>query len=79
MPCSAARARARAARGAQPAYGALDDAIEVVRHVDAWYAGQLKALYADLDAAAPIDASGVIGWHRGELGAPARASRPPWC
>ena len=57
------------AHGEQAAYGALDDAIEVVRHVDAWYTTQLKALYAELDAAAPIDASGVIGWHRGELGA----------
>ncbi len=51
------------------AYGAVDDAIEGVRHVDAWYAGQLKLLYADLDATAPIDSSGVIGWHRGELAA----------
>ena len=57
------------ARGDASAYGALGDAIEVVRHVDAWYAGQLKALYADLDGASPIEASGVIGWHRGELGA----------
>lgn len=57
------------ARGELSAYGALDDAIEVVRHVDAWYAGQLKSLYADLDGSSPIDASGVIGWHRGELGA----------
>lgn len=54
--------------GSRPAaYGALDDAIEVVRHVDGWYAAQLKALYADLDAAAPLGESGVIGWHRGEL------------
>ena len=57
------------ARGDASAYGALGDAIEVVRHVDAWYAAQLKALYADLDGSSPIDASGVIGWHRGELGA----------
>jgi hypothetical protein len=49
------------------AHTALDDSIEVVRHVDAWYAAQLKGLYAELDAASPIDASGVIGWHRGEL------------
>lgn len=56
-------------RGEPSAYGAMDDAIDVVRHVDAWYAGQLKALYADLDGSSPIDASGVIGWHRGELGA----------
>ena len=55
--------------GEQAAYGALDDAIQVVRHVDAWYAAQLKGLYARLDEAAPIDASGVIGWHRGELDA----------
>ena len=57
------------AGGATAAYGALDDAIEVVRHVDSWYAGQLKTLYAELDASSPIDASGVIGWHRGELAA----------
>ena len=55
------------ARGEHPAYAALDDSIEVVRHVDHWYAAQLKTLYADLDAASPIDASSVIGWHRGEL------------
>jgi hypothetical protein len=67
---SEAGARGEAlARGDASAYGALGDAIEVVRHVDAWYAGQLKALYADFDEASPIDASGVIGWHRGELGA----------
>ena len=50
-----------------PAYGALDDAVASVRHVDAWYSGQLKALYARFDEESPIDASGVIGWHRGEL------------
>jgi hypothetical protein len=55
------------ARGEHPAYAALDDSIEVVRHVDTWYATQLKGLYAELDAAAPINASGVMGWHRGEL------------
>ena len=55
------------AREEHPAYAALDDSIEVVRHVDSWYAAQLKLLYAELDAAAPIDASSVIGWHRGEL------------
>ena len=36
-------------------FDALDDAVEVVRHVDRWYAGKLKELYADLDATAPID------------------------
>ena len=50
-------------------FDALDDAVEVVRHVDRWYAGKLKELYADLDATAPIDDSGVIGWHRGEIAA----------
>jgi hypothetical protein len=55
--------------GESAAYGALDDAIEVVRHVDAWYAGQLKTLYGELDASSPTDASSVIGWHRGELAA----------
>ena len=34
------------ARGEATAYAALDDSIEVVRHVDRWYAGQLKGLYA---------------------------------
>lgn len=54
-------------RGEVTAYAALDDSIEVVRHVDRWYAAQLKELYAELDAAAPIESSGVIAWHRGEL------------
>jgi len=59
---------ARRRTGGEPAaYGALDDAVTAVRHVDAWYAAQLKERYAELDAAAPIEASGVIGWHRGEL------------
>jgi hypothetical protein len=51
------------------AFGALDDAVETVRHVDAWYAAQLKVLYAELDERAPLDDSGVIGWHRGEIAA----------
>jgi hypothetical protein len=54
-------------RDDHPAHAALDDSIEVVRHVDAWYGGQLKALYAEFDEATPIDSSGVIAWHRGEL------------
>src|SRR6476661_5793573 len=37
--------------------------------LDGVYAVQLKTLYAELDASSPIDASGVIGWHRGELAA----------
>lgn len=53
--------------GAHTAYGAVDDAVEAVRHVDAWYGAQLKNLYAELDAAAPLDSSGVIAWHRGEI------------
>ncbi|WP_406829568.1 hypothetical protein ABEG17_11240 [Pedococcus sp. KACC 23699] len=55
------------ASGPRAAYGAVDDAVEVVRHVDAWYSAQLKTLYAELDAAAPLDSSGVIAWHRGEI------------
>jgi hypothetical protein len=55
------------ARDDHPAHAALDDSIAVVRHVDNWYGTELKNLYAEIDAAAPIDASGVIGWHRGEL------------
>jgi hypothetical protein len=50
-----------------PAYGALDDAVESVRRLDAWYSTRLKGLYAEIDAAAPLDSSGVIGWHRGEI------------
>jgi hypothetical protein len=65
---AAARLEAGAA-GEAPAYGALDDAVDSVRRLDAWYSASLKGLYADLDAAAPLDSSGVIGWHRGELGA----------
>ena len=53
--------------GTHTAYGAVDDAVEAVRHVDAWYAAQLKNLYGELDAAAPLDSSGVIAWHRGEI------------
>jgi hypothetical protein len=53
--------------GGAPAYGALDDAVESVRRLDSWYSATLKGLYAELDGAAPLDASGVIGWHRGEL------------
>ena len=55
------------ARDEHPAHAALDDSIAVVRHVDNWYGTELKNLYAEIDAAAPIDGSGVIGWHRGEL------------
>lgn len=55
------------APGTTAAFGAVDDAVEAVRHVDAWYGAQLKTLYADLDAAAPLDSSGVIAWHRGEI------------
>jgi hypothetical protein len=62
--------RARGEGSGEPAsFGAVDDAVEGVRHVDAWYAAQLKGLYADLDAAAPLDSSGVIAWHRGEISA----------
>jgi hypothetical protein len=55
--------------GEAPAFGALDDAVESVRRLDGWYSARLKRLYAELDEAAPLDSSGVIGWHRGEIGA----------
>ncbi|MEO7070182.1 MAG: hypothetical protein ABI131_06785 [Nostocoides sp.] len=51
------------------AYGALDDAIEVVRHVDAWYLAQLASLYEDADLVDRAVVSDVIGWHRGEIAA----------
>ena len=41
-----------------------------VRDVDDWYAGELDdALPLDARATAPLDESGAIGWHRGEIGA----------
>lgn len=49
------------------AYGALDDAIDVVRHVDAWYLERLGALYADEDLVDSAASSEVIHWHRGEI------------
>lgn len=61
------REGARRGRGDVAAYGALDDAVDVVRHVDAWYLERLKDLYRELDATAPTSASEVIGWHRGEI------------
>ena len=44
-------------------------AIEAVREVDRWYAAELAGLYASLRATARRDESGIIGWHRGEVGA----------
>ncbi len=55
------------ADGDDTAYGALDDAIEVVRHVDDWYLARLGALYDDGDLVERAATSGVIGWHRGEI------------
>jgi hypothetical protein len=66
---AAAARREAGGLGETPAYGALDDAVESVRRLDSWYSASLKSLYVELDAAAPLDSSGVIGWHRGELGA----------
>jgi len=65
------RAREGVGRGASSAVAAaaVDDAVESVRHLDAWYAAQLKSLYTRLDEQAPIDESGVIAWHRGEIAA----------
>jgi hypothetical protein len=48
-------------------FGAVDDAIEGVRAVDRWYLHALRDVYGEFAAASPIDASGVIGWHRGEI------------
>jgi hypothetical protein len=58
--------------GDSPAYGAVDDAVESVRRLDGWYSDRLKLLYGEIDAVAPIDESGVIGWHRGEIEATLR-------
>lgn len=44
-------------------------AIEAVRDVDKWYAAAVADLRASLRAATSPDASGIIGWHRGEVGA----------
>ncbi|MEO7754520.1 MAG: Type 1 glutamine amidotransferase-like domain-containing protein [Terracoccus sp.] len=48
---------------------AEEAAVAAVRDVDAWYAGELATLHAALDAAAPREESGPIGWHRGEINA----------
>jgi hypothetical protein len=66
---AAAARREAGGEAGPPAYGALDDAVEAVRHLDRWYATQLKALYTRFDGESPVEASGVIGWHRGEIGA----------
>ena len=44
-------------------------AIDAVREVDRWYAAELAELYRSVRATAPLDESGTIGWHRGEIGA----------
>ena len=48
---------------------AEEAAIEAVREVDRWYAGQLDELYGAARATAAQDGSGTVGWHRGEIGA----------
>ncbi len=48
---------------------AEEAALEAVREVDRWYAAELDELYRSVRATAPLDESGTIGWHRGEIGA----------
>ena len=48
---------------------AEEAALEAVRAVDRWYAAELADLYGSVRATAPRDESGIIGWHRGEIGA----------
>ncbi|KRC92879.1 hypothetical protein ASE25_06195 [Terrabacter sp. Root85] len=48
---------------------AEESAMEAVREVDRWYAAELEELYGSVRATAPLDESGTIGWHRGEIGA----------
>jgi len=48
---------------------AEESAMEAVREVDRWYAAELDELYGSVRATAPLDESGTIGWHRGEIGA----------
>jgi cyanophycinase-like exopeptidase len=48
---------------------AEEAALEAVREVDRWYAAELADLYGSVRATAPRDESGIIGWHRGEIGA----------
>ena len=48
---------------------AEESAMEAVREVDRWYAAELDELYRSVRATAPLDESGTIGWHRGEIGA----------
>jgi len=48
---------------------AEEAAVESVRDVDKWYAAAVAELHATLRAATSPDTSGIIGWHRGEIGA----------
>ena len=48
---------------------AEEAAVAAVREVDRWYAAELDELYRSVRATAPLDESGTIGWHRGEIGA----------
>ncbi|HET7399153.1 MAG TPA: hypothetical protein VFJ94_11605 [Intrasporangium sp.] len=48
---------------------AVEAAIAAVRDVDTWYAGQLKELYREVDAAAPPEQSEPIARHRSEIDA----------
>lgn len=57
----------RRSSGHGTAEAALEDAVEAVRRLDAWYSARLKELYRELDAQATVAESEVIAWHRGEL------------
>jgi hypothetical protein len=49
------------------AYRGLLDAVENVRRTDDWYLRELGLLYAALAEEGRTEATGVIGWHRGEI------------
>ena len=57
----------RATAGHGRSFGAVDDAIEGLRAIDQWYLRTLRVLYEDMREVAPLESSGVIGWHRGEI------------
>ncbi|MEW1951990.1 hypothetical protein [Terrabacter sp. NPDC080008] len=48
---------------------AEEAAIQSVRDVDKWYAAAVAERHAALRAATSPEVSGIVGWHRGEVGA----------